>query len=328
MPERRSNVAHAELSFDEPRVKMNDCAVAQVQARDREVNTKPCDSPEHDARQQGEAEPRCPDTELRDMRKATAPAEEVSRRGEGHGENQRERHPLQCFGSPTESGPGAHQSEAELISGDFDCEVSVIPREKRRCILPPCDLDICDDQEQSARCSRKRDEQPRVPFPEAWHPKPESDGKEKESELQRNLRTLAGRPVFEDEVDSLQSSLNSVAPGRATLATPRVILWHSKGVGMSRRLRRAAARRARTGSAEALLAFCVASAWFGCGGPRQEDEYLAMPASSFAGLKAGLTCSAVFVAGRALEDVKVDELGGLPAAAARARRSPSRTCCT
>jgi hypothetical protein len=72
----------------------------------------------------------------------------------------------------------------------------------------------------------------------------------------------------------------------------------------------------------------VASAWFGCGGPRQEDEYLAMPASSFAGLKAGLTCSAVFVAGRALEDVKVDELGGLPAAAARARRSPSRTCCT
>lgn len=56
----------------------------------------------------------------------------------------------------------------------------------------------------------------------------------------------------------------------------------------------------------------------GCGGPRQEDEYLVLPASSFAGLKAGMACSAVFVAGRALEDVKVDELGGLPAAAAGA----------
>lgn len=45
---------------------------------------------------------------------------------------------------------------------------------------------------------------------------------------------------------------------------------------------------------------------------------MALPPASFAGLKAGMACSAVFVAGRALEDVLVEELRGLPEGAARA----------
>jgi hypothetical protein len=57
----------------------------------------------------------------------------------------------------------------------------------------------------------------------------------------------------------------------------------------------------------------------GCAGPDQEDEYVALPASSFGGLKAGLACSATFVAGRTLPDVIADELGGLPKAAAGTR---------
>ena len=67
-----------------------------------------------------------------------------------------------------------------------------------------------------------------------------------------------------------------------------------------------------------LLALCAASAVIACAGSIQEDEYVALPTSSFAGLKAGMACSAVFVAGRSLEDVLVDELSGLPAAAAGA----------
>ena len=68
----------------------------------------------------------------------------------------------------------------------------------------------------------------------------------------------------------------------------------------------------------ALLALCAASAVIACAGSIQEDEYVALSTSSFAGLKAGMACSAVFVAGRSLEDVLVDELSGLPAAAAAA----------
>ena len=68
--------------------------------------------------------------------------------------------------------------------------------------------------------------------------------------------------------------------------------------------------------AAVILVSCTMAALAACGGSTQEDEYLALPASSFAGLKAGMACSAVFVAGRSLEDVLLDELGGLPAAAA------------
>lgn len=74
----------------------------------------------------------------------------------------------------------------------------------------------------------------------------------------------------------------------------------------------------RGGVAAALLGLGAAGAWLGCGGSVQEGEYLELPASSFAGLKAGMTCSAVFVAGRAPADVVVDELGGLPERAALA----------
>jgi CubicO group peptidase (beta-lactamase class C family) len=74
----------------------------------------------------------------------------------------------------------------------------------------------------------------------------------------------------------------------------------------------------RGGIAAALLCLGAAGGWFGCGGSVQEGEYLELPASSFAGLKAGMTCSAVFVAGRARADVLVDELGGLPERAALA----------
>jgi CubicO group peptidase (beta-lactamase class C family) len=74
-------------------------------------------------------------------------------------------------------------------------------------------------------------------------------------------------------------------------------------------------RGPRTTRAAILLAFYAIGASLGCAGPSQEDEYLALPVSSFAGMKAGTACSAVFVAGRALADVKVDELGGLPAVA-------------
>jgi len=71
--------------------------------------------------------------------------------------------------------------------------------------------------------------------------------------------------------------------------------------------------------ATAMLTWCMAAVAAGCGGgSSQEDEYAALPASSFAGLKAGMACSAIFVAGRSLDDVLVDELGGLPAAAAGA----------
>jgi CubicO group peptidase (beta-lactamase class C family) len=74
----------------------------------------------------------------------------------------------------------------------------------------------------------------------------------------------------------------------------------------------------RTKRIAALMASCAASAVMACGGSIQEDEYVALPPSSFAGLKAGMACSAVFVAGRSLEDVLLDELSGLPAAAAGA----------
>jgi CubicO group peptidase (beta-lactamase class C family) len=104
-------------------------------------------------------------------------------------------------------------------------------------------------------------------------------------------------------------------------------------------------RRSRTGAAvriaslrdlglkraAVMLALWATGASMGCGGSGQEGEYVALPASSFAGLKAGMACSATFVGGRPLEGVLVDELGGLPAAARgagdpvvdRARRSVS-----
>lgn len=69
----------------------------------------------------------------------------------------------------------------------------------------------------------------------------------------------------------------------------------------------------------AALLLLAAVAVAGCSsGSSQEDEYVTLPGSSFAGLKAGMACSAVFVAGRSLGEVLVDELGGLPEAAARA----------
>ncbi|MCA9511902.1 MAG: serine hydrolase [Myxococcales bacterium] len=68
----------------------------------------------------------------------------------------------------------------------------------------------------------------------------------------------------------------------------------------------------------AALVFAAGLACAGCGGSEQEEEYARLPASSFAGLKAGMACSAVFVAHRALDDVVADELAGLPAAAAGA----------
>jgi len=67
----------------------------------------------------------------------------------------------------------------------------------------------------------------------------------------------------------------------------------------------------------ALLSLAMV-ALAGCSGSTQEEEYVTLPGSSFAGLKAGMACSAIFIAGRSLEDVLADELGGLPSAAVRA----------
>lgn len=69
-------------------------------------------------------------------------------------------------------------------------------------------------------------------------------------------------------------------------------------------------------AAALLLGVACACVALGCGGATQEEAYLELPPETFAGLKAGMTCSATFVAGRALSDILVDELGGLPPAAA------------
>jgi len=73
-------------------------------------------------------------------------------------------------------------------------------------------------------------------------------------------------------------------------------------------------QQARTRAALAAVSMATLLAT-GCGGSTQVDEYLQLPPSSFAGLKAGIACSAVFVAKRPLQEVIADELAGMPTAA-------------
>lgn len=69
-------------------------------------------------------------------------------------------------------------------------------------------------------------------------------------------------------------------------------------------------------SAVAFACF-VSAVLSGCGGaPGQQEQYAALPALNFAGLKAGMACSAIFVSGRPLDKVMADELDGLLAGAA------------
>lgn len=73
---------------------MKERKVGVAQACDRELDAEPGDPPQRGAGQQGHTQAQRPDTVLSDERKATAPPEEVSQRGEAYAEDQRIRHPV------------------------------------------------------------------------------------------------------------------------------------------------------------------------------------------------------------------------------------------